>query len=130
MAQGDQTVISAVYKEVNKLFSKYKDKIAADCSSRPLGQRNKCKSMYRVTAYTKAIPIVKRKMSQCRKDIWNGEEKCRKKLTKVIKSYQTKIATHKRSYKQFSALSPTRKAQMDSVQIDPITQTILENDNK
>ena len=125
----EQTVISSLYKDVNKLFSKFKDKIATDCESRPFGQKNKCKAMYRVAAYTKAIPIVKRKMSQCKKDIWIGEDKCRKKLVKVMKSYQAKIDTHKRAYTQWSSITPTRKAQMNNLQIDPITQMILEKDN-
>jgi len=128
---GDKTVLGALYDEINKMFSKYKDKIATDCASRPFGQKNKCKAEYRVMAYTKAIPIIKRRISTCKKDIWNGEDKCRKKMTKVLKIYQNKIAEHRRSYKQFSAITPSRRAKMDSVQmtIDPITQAILEKDN-
>jgi hypothetical protein len=125
----DQTVISALYAEISKMFSKYKDKIATDCATRPFGQKSKCKAMYRVAAYTKAIPIVKRRMSQCRKDIWNGEDKCRKKMTKLIKTYEAKIKLHRREFKQLSAVTPTRKAQMNSLEIDPITKTILEKDN-
>lgn len=128
---GDKTVLGALYAEINKMFSKYKDKIATDCASRKFGQKNKCKAEYRVMAYTKAIPIIKRRISTCKKDIWNGEDKCRKKMTKVLKIYQTKIDQHRRSYKQFSAITPSRRAKMDSVNmtIDPITQHILEKDN-
>ncbi len=126
---GDKTVLGALYDEINKMFSKYKDKIATDCASRPFGQKNKCKAEYRVMAYTKAIPIIKRRISTCKKDIWNGEDKCRQKMSKVMKSYQKKIAVHKRSYRQFSAITPSRKAKMDGLQIDPITAVILEKDN-
>lgn len=125
----EQTVISGLYAEISKMFSKFKDKIATDCASRPFGQRTKCKEMYRVAAYTKAIPIVKRRISQCKNDIWNGEDKCRKKMTKVIKVYERKIAEHRRSFKQFDAITPTRKAHMNSIEIDPITKIIIEKDN-
>jgi len=125
----DQTVINSLYTEISKMFSKYKDKIATDCASRPFGQRGKCKAMYRVAAYTKAIPIVKKRMPQCRKDIWNGEDECRKKMTKVIKKYEAKIKLYRREFRQLSAITPTRKAQMNSLEIDPITKTILEKDS-
>ena len=61
----EKTVINDLYNEISKMFSKYKDKIATDCASRAFGQKGKCKAMYRVTAYTKALPIVKNYASRC-----------------------------------------------------------------
>jgi len=128
----EKTVINDLYNEISKMFSKYKDKIATDCASRPFGQKGKCKAMYRITAYTKAVPIVKRRIKQCKNDIWIGEDKCREKMTKVISVYQRKISKHKRELKQLSAITPTRKAHMNSAvaEVDPITQYILNEMNE
>ena len=129
MAQ-DKTVIGTLYDQIGKMFQIHKNKIAADCASRPVGQKRKCKLEYKIMAYNKALPIVRKNISKCKNDIWNGEEKCRKKMTKVIKMYQSQIKTLKRDLSQMSAITPSGKPHMNSLQIDPLTQMILEKDNQ